>query len=107
MIEEQILFLSKMTNTTNICITKGANGAILYTNRKFYVNRGYSVKVADTVGAGDSFLATLVSKLLSNARPQEALNFATAVGALVASQHGANPILSQSQISEFITNQKK
>ncbi|MCF6319929.1 MAG: PfkB family carbohydrate kinase, partial [Proteobacteria bacterium] len=53
----QIKFLSQYTKVDKICVTQGKDGAtLLYTNR-FYTNKGYPTVVADTVGAGDSFLA--------------------------------------------------
>lgn len=101
-LENQILFLSKETNTNHICVTKGENGATLYFNNQFYKNKGYPVKVVDTVGAGDSFLATLIANLLSKKDPNNALKNACAVGALVASKEGANPKLLQSEILNLI-----
>ncbi len=101
-IEKQILFLSKKTNTNHICVTKGKDGAILYFDNQFFKNKGYPVKVVDTVGSGDSFLATLIGNILRKKDPKEALNFACAVGALVASKEGANPKLLQSEILDFI-----
>jgi len=56
----------------------------------------------DTVGAGDSFLAALIDKLLNNFSPQEAVNFACAVGALVASAEGANPVIGVAEIETFV-----
>ena len=56
------------------------------------------MKMADTVGAGDSSLASLIAKLLSDQNPDEALNFASAVGALVTSYSGANPKIESSEI---------
>ena len=99
---KQIQFLSQKTQTKQICVTKGENGATLLYNDQLYNNNGYTVKVIDTVGAGDSFLATLISKLLYKTLPEEALDFACAVGALVASKEGANPKLVQSEILDFI-----
>lgn len=87
----RIEYLSTFTNTDHICITLGPKGAILYTNSLFYRNKGYKVKVQDTVGAGDSFLASLIYKLLSKEAPQTALNFSCAMGSLVASKSGATP----------------
>lgn len=101
-VEKQILFLSEKTNTNRICVTKGEDGAILYLNDQFFNNKGYPVKVVDTVGAGDSFLASLISELLNKSLPEEALNYACAVGALVAKNKGANPVLKLSDIQEFI-----
>lgn len=60
------------------------------------------MKVADTVGAGDSFLASLIAKLLSDQNPDEALNFASAVGALVAGNSVANPKIENSEIETFL-----
>ncbi len=102
--QEQIKFLSKKTGTNKICVTKGGDGAILFIDGQFYINKGYVIKVADTVGAGDSFLAALTYKLLSNTSPQQALDFAIAVGTLVASKSGANPALSNAQVLDFIEN---
>ncbi|MNX90996.1 pfkB family carbohydrate kinase [compost metagenome] len=56
----------------------------------------------DTVGSGDSFLASLIIKLLSGENPQYALNYACAIGAIVAQNEGANPVISQSEIDEFL-----
>ena len=100
-LEEQVRFLAKKTKTAKICITMGADGALLFIQDVFYVNKGYSVEVTDTVGAGDSFLASLIAQFLFKTAPQDALDFATAVGTLVASKSGANPTLSESQISNF------
>ncbi len=99
---EQIKFLSQHTHTNQICVTKGKDGAVLLYNNQFYSNKGYPIKVADTVGAGDSFLAILINKLLNKASPDVALSFACGVGALVASKKGANPILEQSEIVNLI-----
>jgi len=90
-LEKNIKFISKFTNTETICVTLGEKGAVIYTDNSFYFNAGYKVKVKDTVGAGDSFLASLVHQLLRKETPQHALDFACAVGSLVASSSGANP----------------
>jgi len=102
-LEEDILFIAKQTKTQSICVTKGSNGAILFFNNTFYYNNGYHINVVDTVGAGDSFLASLISKLLKGDSPQDALNFACAVGALVTGSEGANPEISEEDIEQFIT----
>jgi len=101
-LEETIRFIAENTNTKSICVTKGDAGAILYYNDIFYYNVGYKVKVVDTVGAGDSFLASLINKLLKEVAPQEALNFACAVGAIVAGSEGANPEINEDDILDFM-----
>ncbi len=104
-LEEQITAIAKHTNTNKVCITKGSKGATLYYKEVFYHNRGYRVKVVDTVGAGDSFLARLISGLLQNEKPQEALDYACAIGAMVAGSHGANPTFSKEEIRNFLIYQ--
>lgn len=101
-IEEQILAMAKYTNTENICVTMGGNGAVLYYQRKFYYNSGYKIQVVDTVGAGDSFLASLINGLLNGHDPQFSLDYSNAVGALVASQEGATPEISETQINNLL-----
>lgn len=66
-----------------------------------FYNSGYKIKVVDTVGSGDSFLATLIHHLLDNHNPQKSLDIACAVGALVAQNEGANPIISENEILDF------
>lgn len=100
--EQNIKFIAEQTQTSQICVTKGAFGAVLYYNDKFYCNSGYFIKVVDTVGAGDSFLASLLSKLLKGKSPQKALKFACAVGALVAGSEGANPKLTIKEIKKYM-----
>ena len=100
--EQNIKFIAEKTNTKHVCVTKGAFGAVLYYNDKFYYNSGYFIKVVDTVGAGDSFLASLILRLLRGKSPQKSLNYACAIGALVAGHEGANPMISDKEIKKFM-----
>ncbi len=101
-IEENIDFIAERTNTVGMCVTRGGDGALLYWKGNLYENKGYPVKVSDTVGAGDSFLAALTTSLLTGKEPQVAIDFACAVGALVAEAPGANPEISFSRIENMI-----
>jgi len=101
-LEQNIKFVAKETNTAAICVTLGSHGAVLYWENNFYYNCGFKVKVIDTVGSGDSFLATLIYKLFTDKDAQIAINFACAVGAIVAQYEGANPTIHQSEIDEFL-----
>ncbi|MDB4584428.1 carbohydrate kinase [Draconibacterium sp.] len=101
-LEACIKFIAQSTNTSRVCVTLGKNGAVLFTNNEFVYNKGYKVTVADTVGSGDSFLASIISKLLNGASPQEAIDFACAVGAIVASKSGANPEVSAEEIKSMM-----
>ena len=101
-LEEQIHFIVKQTNTKNICVTKGSEGALLYLDGKLYTQKSFSITIVDTVGAGDSFLATLLEGFLTNRRPEESLERACAMGALVASRQGANPKITKNELLDFI-----
>jgi fructokinase len=94
-----MLFMAQKFNNPIVCTTRGDKGAVLLKDGKFYKNKGYVVKVKDTVGAGDSFLASLLSQLMGKNKPQQALDISCAVGAFVASQEGANPKISEADIS--------
>lgn len=101
-LEQNIEFISEQTNTNSICVTLGSHGAVLFIEGEYFHNCGYYVEVIDTVGSGDSFLGTLIYKLFSNASPQEAINYACAVGAIVARSDGANPFISNDDIIDFM-----
>jgi fructokinase len=101
-LEQNLQFIAKETNTKHLCVTKGEHGAVLFYNNQLFYNSGYKVKVADTVGSGDSFLGSLISKLTNGEKPQKAIDFACAVGALVAQSEGANPKISDYEIADFI-----
>ena len=101
-LDQNIHFIAEKTNTKQICVTKGSHGAVLYSNNQMFYNSGYKVKVADTVGSGDSFLAGLLYQLFSGNSPQNAIDFACALGALVAQNEGANPKITKEEIATFM-----
>ena len=101
-LEQNLHFIAEKSNATSICVTKGRHGAVFLHDKKLYYNSGYKVQVKDTVGAGDSFLATLIAKLLQGKEPQQALDQACALGALVAGQEGANPVITGEMLQSFI-----
>ncbi|PST84084.1 carbohydrate kinase [Pedobacter yulinensis] len=74
-----------------ICLTLGGAGARVWSGDMLYAHPGYQVAVADTVGAGDAFLATFVASYLQGYPLETTLDRACKVGAFVASQPGANP----------------
>lgn len=102
-LEACIRFLSERTDTGQVCVTLGKDGAVLFYNHTFYYNKGYAITVADTVGAGDSFLASIISRLLNGSQAQDAIDFACAVGAIVASKSGANPTVSSREVRAMMS----
>ena len=97
-----ILFVSKFSNTEIICVTRGNKGALLYYKKNIFHHDGFAVKVVDTIGSGDSFLAMLVNELLKDSDPEESLKKSCAIGAMVASKSGANPEFKEEEIKAFI-----
>lgn len=89
--EDGMKALSALFDIAVVCLTLGDKGAKVLHNSNIYENKGYPVKVKDTVGAGDSFLATFVSGYLKKLDMDSILKNACKVGAFVASQDGANP----------------
>jgi fructokinase len=74
-----------------VCITRGASGSALVTADSHHEHPGFSVKVADTVGAGDAFTAALVHHALRGSSLAMMNTAANRMGAWVASQEGATP----------------
>jgi len=91
-------FRDQLKKDAILCLTKGGDGAELWIGDERFTNPGYRVKVADTVGAGDSFLATLIYELSKKTNPQSALDRACAVGSLVASKQGAVAAISEKEL---------
>ena len=72
-----------------LVLTCGANGSYVFTPVETSYRVTPKVQVADTVGAGDSFTATLVGELLRNTPVGVAHEHAVEVAAYVCTQQGA------------------
>ena len=104
-IEQNIRFIAEHTHTRQICVTLGKHGALYFCDGELFAHHGYRVTVADTVGAGDSFLAGFIHQYLQRKPPQEILAFACTLGSLVASRHGATPEVSLTEIEAMMNPQ--
>jgi len=78
-------------NIAVLVVTEGADGAWVMDGGSCFSDPGRQVRVADTVGAGDAFFATLLAGYLVGDPWSETLARANERGAYVASQHGATP----------------
>ena len=74
-----------------VCITRGPNGSLLVTASSQDEHPGFRIKIADTVGAGDAFTATMVHHALRGSSLAAINAAANRMGAWVASQEGAMP----------------
>jgi fructokinase len=74
-----------------ICITLGPKGCALLINDEYLEAPGFSVKVADTIGAGDASSAALLHGISAGWTATRIAEFANRIGALVASRPGGTP----------------
>jgi len=74
-----------------VCITLGPKGCALFLNDEYLEAPGFSIRVADTIGAGDAFSAALLHGLNAGWPLRQIADFANRVGALVASRPGGTP----------------
>jgi fructokinase len=99
---EAVIALSDLFNTDTVCVTHSEKGASLWNKKTWTEHPGFKVKVKDTIGSGDAFLAALVSGLIAEKDNYEVLAFANAVGAYVASNYGATPVLQFDKIYDLL-----
>ena len=74
-----------------LVLTCGTNGSYLYRDNEITYKETPNVKVADTVGAGDSFTAAIVAGLLSAQSLEDMHERAVKLSAFVCTQNGAMP----------------
>jgi fructokinase len=118
--EEEVQFLTGTDSietlwrdpTQLIVVTHGANGATAYHRKATSVHvAGFAVNTVDTTGAGDSFVAGLLSGILQNPddyhdKLEAILRFANACGALTTTARGAIPALpTVGQVADYLKGQ--
>ena len=96
---EALPYLARVHDLAAVCLTRGADGAALWTQNTFYESPGFVVEVQDTIGSGDSFLAALLRGWQAGQPPQACLRTACALGALVAAQAGATPLITEQALA--------
>jgi fructokinase len=89
----QLRRLRELFDLRLVAYTRGGSGSLLLTATESSDHLGLPTEVLDTVGAGDSFTATLCTGLLQNLPLAEINIRANRVAAFVCSQAGATPTL--------------
>ena len=92
-VKNQLKQLLDSFNLLYVVYTMGEKGSILMTGNEFSFLESPKVVVADTVGAGDSFTAVLVSGLLKGVPLNKVHEAATRTAAYVCTQKGATPVI--------------
>ena len=101
--EDEILHkLLKKYELQLIVLTKGENGSFLYNSSGKTFRKTPKVKVADTVGAGDSFTAAIILGILKKLPLEQIHTNAVKLSAYVCTQKGATPPLSESLKEELL-----
>ncbi len=97
--EDRMKLLQDRFHIETVIVTMGGEGAMLLDKGNITRHHGYQVQVADTIGSGDAFLAGLLSQFIKGVNAVEALNYASGLGALIASYQGACPEYEISEIT--------
>jgi fructokinase len=92
-VSTQLQRLREMFDLRLVAYTRGGEGSLLVTANDTSDHPGFPAEVIDTVGAGDSFTATLCMGVLQNLPLAEINQRACQVAAFVCSQSGATPSL--------------
>jgi fructokinase len=106
-IEDRLKSIQDKFSISNMVVTMGGDGALLYMNGDITRHQGFKVDVVDTVGSGDAFLAGLLSQLLDNADREAALEFASGLGAFIATQRGACPEYDLKTVTDLMEEKNK
>ena len=92
-VTKQLQALRQKLDLRLIAYTRGGEGSLLVEAGEISDHPGFPTKVIDTVGAGDSFTATLCMGLLQKLPLEEINRRAGRVASFVCSQPGATPQL--------------
>lgn len=90
--EEKLEKFVSRYNLKYLVYTLGANGSFVLTPKESSFLKSPKVKVADTVGAGDSFIAVFTAGILQGESLETAHKKANVAAAFVCSQKGACPV---------------
>lgn len=103
--QSQLEYIKNKFSLDLAILTKGRHGAACLDETGYHEQPGFQVKVQDTIGSGDAFLAAFLSRYLKGESTDDCLVFASAVGAMVATKQGGTPKIELSEI-QAITNSK-
>ena len=85
-----------------VCITRADRGSLLVSREQTVEHAGFQVTVADAVGAGDAFTACLAHHYVRGNPLQQISEAANRFASWVATQRGATPPITSSQLQEIL-----
>jgi fructokinase len=102
-VESSAQRLLSLYNLELVCVTRGQAGSLLVRQDACCQHPGFPVKVRDTIGAGDAFTAALVHEFLRRSSLDRMNAVANQIGAWVASEAGAMPVLKPGGMEEMLS----
>ena len=103
--EDDILKAAKIMikkGVKELIVTLGSKGSLYINKEKFTFKKSYKVDALDTTAAGDSYTGALAVSFSKGETVDEAMDFASRVGALCVTKEGAQSALSTLQeVKEF------
>jgi fructokinase len=99
---DRMRLLQDRFHIQTLIVTMGGEGALLLENGEINRHKGHKVQVVDTIGSGDAFLAGYLHQLIIHSSPDQALEFASNLGALIATYPGACPDYHTSEIKQLV-----
>lgn len=88
---EQLTAIFDQYSLRFIACTRGGNGSLLYDGVTLCEHEGLETRIADTVGAGDSFTAAIILGLLNEWQIERISETANRIAAHVCASTGATP----------------
>lgn len=98
-IENKCWLILGKYNLDMLVLTCGTNGSYVFSPGAMSFQETPKVKVADTVGAGDSFTGSFCAAILAGKPVSEAHKLAVEVSAFVCTQNGAMPTITSDLLS--------
>jgi fructokinase len=96
-------FIKNHYNIDIIIVTKGSNGVICMENDTIISHQGFPIKVKDTIGSGDAFLAGFIHQFLKGENTASCLELASAMGAIISTKTGATPKVTTTELEQIKT----
>lgn len=93
--------LTRFENIEEILFTRGECGSVYYSRQMYEIVDAVKVKVQDTIGSGDSFLAAFLAYKFQGKQIDDALRQAALLSGFVATQRGACPEYDPRELASF------
>jgi fructokinase len=102
--KDKVDFLADKFGLSEIIITKGAAGASYYLGGHCYSAASPAIRVQDTIGSGDAFMAAFIAGRISGCDPQTTLENSIAMGAFISTKKGGCPDYESTDFEIFKLN---